>query len=418
MSKTKKTSRASTAKLLPGEHTIDRSAIRPQSDGSLWMDFTILLPSGQKHRPRIKGPTQGIVKRRAKMKADQLLKTNGATTWKTTDSLLRFIEEESQPMMAKAKLSRRTRERYEPVLQLLLGRCTRHRHRHGLKAHTIGSGIRPKTLKAVLDEIARLHSLETARQSRTVLNRFIINALIEEELVERNPIESLPMSQITDVEPEERSRGGKSLTRSQYTRVLEHILAIDPAEMFQTPKQGQRKKAMTAKRRNAIDQMLLQMATGLRSDEANNIDWSLIDIDEDGQMSIQVTKDVAKGGIPRVSLVLEPRVAERMKQRRNAAGGRGYVIGSPTNNAKVWDSGNRNKAAVDLYIEVANALDIPLMLDERSHMWRTTLRSFYAGAVPNAVLNSQFGHGEKTAQKHYTDAGQMEALAKADPPSA
>lgn len=38
-----------------------------------------------------------------------------------------------------------------------------------------------------------------------------------------------------------------------------------------------------------------------------------------------------------------------------------------------------------------------VMVNERSHMWRTTLRSHYENKAQAAVLNSQFGHSERTA---------------------
>jgi hypothetical protein len=53
------------------------------------------------------------------------------------------------------------------------------------------------------------------------------------------------------------------------------------------------------------------------------------------------------------------------------------------------------------------------METERSHLWRTTLRALYTGRVPEAVLNSQFGHSEKVAQKHYTDPTDLSSLASA-----
>ena len=53
------------------------------------------------------------------------------------------------------------------------------------------------------------------------------------------------------------------------------------------------------------------------------------------------------------------------------------------------------------------------MLSERSHLWRTTLRSLYEGRASAAVLNSQFGHSQRTADKHYTDASDLSGLATA-----
>jgi integrase len=210
----------------------------------------------------------------------------------------------------------------------------------------------------------------------------------------------------------ERPRGGKAITPPQMEAVLDHLLKVDAAEGV-IKRQGRWPlEALISKRRNAIDQLLLQLATGLRSTEANLIDWTDVSVDG-GVMSIRVRKDVAKGGVPRVVLVLVPQVAERLLERRNRTMGKGYVIASPADPGKVWEARNRNKAAAALYQELAEALGIDMMISERSHTWRTTLRSLYDGKAPAAILNSQFGHSEKTAQKHYTDPSDLSGLARA-----
>lgn len=138
-----------------------------------------------------------------------------------------------------------------------------------------------------------------------------------------------------------------------------------------------------------------------------------VHVDNDGVMHVDVTKEVAKGGIPRVVLVLVPRVAERLLERRNRAKGKGFVIGSPADLKSVWEARSRNKGAAALYQELANELGIEVMANERSHVWRTTLRSMYDDKTPAAVLNGQFGRSEKTAQKHNTDASDLSGLASA-----
>lgn len=100
-----------------------------------------------------------------------------------------------------------------------------------------------------------------------------------------------------------------------------------------------------------------------------------------------------------------------MTERRERTTGKDeeYVIGAPDDRSKLWEYGNRNRAAADLYREIAATLQIDVMESERSHMWRITLRSFRDGKVPPAVLNSQIGHSEKSARKHYTDASDFSA---------
>ncbi|UYM06073.1 tyrosine-type recombinase/integrase [Solicola gregarius] len=403
--------RATTAKLAPGEDTIDRSTPKKKTDGSWRLQWTMVLPNGQKFKGDNTGATKGEARRRARSKADELRRSGGGA-WKTTDQLTTYIEKTSKPTMAKADLSDLTRRRYDLALRWLVGDCDRHKHRHSLKHHTIASGIKFKPLEDLLTEIARDHGLETAKQCRTVLTKYVITRLVRDELITGNPIGGVRLEELTGMKRGERTRGGKAITSAQVEAVLDHLLGLDPAEGY-TRRQGRWNAATVAKRRNAIDQLLLQLATGLRSTEANRLDWSLVDLDDQDVMHIDVTKDIAKGGVPRVVLVLQQRVAERLLERRKRAEGKGYVIGSPADPMKVWEARNRNKAAAALYQELAEELGIEVMANERSHMWRTTLRSHYDGKAPAAVLNSQFGHSEKTAQKHYTDASDLSGLASA-----
>lgn len=404
--------RASTAKLAAGEDTIDRSTPKRQADGRWRLQWSMALPNGRKWRGDNTGTTKGEARRRAKAKAEELRRSGGGT-WKTTDRLVDYVERVSKPAMAKADLSDLTRQRYDLALRWLVGDCAGHPHRYGLKHHTIGSGIRFQPLEDLLSEIARDHGVETAKQCRTVLGKYVITRLVRDELVGGNPIAGVRLEELTGVKRGERVRGGKAITTAQVEAVLNHLLALDPAEGV-TKKQGRWPvEVLITRRRNAIDQLLLQLATGLRSTEANLLDWSLVNVDDHGATHIEVTKGIAKGGTPRAVLVLQPRVAQRLLERRNRARGRGYVIGSPTDPAKAWGARNRNTAAAALYKELAEELGIEAMANERSHMWRTTLRSHYEGKVPAAVLNSQFGHSEKTAQRHYTDPSDLSSLAMA-----
>lgn len=175
-------------------------------------------------------------------------------------------------------------------------------------------------------------------------------------------------------------------------------------------------ETLVARRRNSIDQALLQAATGQRSTEANLATWARhVGVRDDGTMFINVTKDIAKGGIPRVALVLDDRVAQRMLERRQrAASPLEHAIGSPADLLTAWNRDNRNKAASLLYIEIAREVGIPAPNNERSHVWRTTLHTLYGGGtVPTAVLDSQFGNSEQVRQKHHTDPSDLTSLQSA-----
>lgn len=255
---------------------------------------------------------------------------------------------------------------------------------------------------------------ETARQTRTVVNRYLVANLLRDGLLMANPIAGVALDQLTGTRATgERARGGKALSRAEYDAVLDYLLAIDPIEVDK-PIRGRWTLAdRIAKRRNVVDLALLQAASGLRPAEANQITWDHTTVDAaTGRMSLDVTPRIAKGGHPRVALVLDSRVAARMLERRaRASTSSECVIGSPSDAGTVWEARNRNKATAALYVELATQLGIPALETERSHIWRTTLHALYDGLAPTAVLNSQFGHSETTHQRHYTDASDLAALA-------
>jgi hypothetical protein len=134
-----------------------------------------------------------------------------------------------------------------------------------------------------------------------------------------------------------------------------------------------------AKWRNAIDLSLLQMATGLRQTEGRRLDWPLVQVDSQGVMSIAIPEHVAKARADRIIHVLEPRVADRILERCERAGGEGYVIGTPSDPTKIWHRSSCVAAVAELYKKAAYELGVDVLLTERSHVWRTTLRTFYDG---------------------------------------
>lgn len=71
--------RATTAKLEPGEHTIDRGNLRPWRD--TWrLDWTLRLYDDTVVRHTSTGKDQSQVRRRARTKAQELLAASGPTS--------------------------------------------------------------------------------------------------------------------------------------------------------------------------------------------------------------------------------------------------------------------------------------------------------------------------------------------------
>lgn len=338
--------------------------------------------------------------------------STGITSFKPSDLLTDYLTQVCDPFMSKADLAPLTMNRYTPALRMIAGTCSQHRHVNSLKGHTISSAIRYRVLEAMLTEVARLHGFETARQVRTVLNRYVVTPLIRDELVSHNPIAGVPLSQLTGMTRGPRTRGGRALTPTQVDQVLDHLLRLDPASYVLEKRGKWSLEVIANKKRNAIDQLLIQLSTGLRSTETNLIRWDDI-VTREGMTWIDVREDVGKGHRSRRALILQPRVITRLDERRELRGDKGYVIGAPADAEKVWEARNRNKAAAELYTELATDLGITVMAEARSHVWRTTLRTHYDGKAPDATLNAQFGHGKDVAQRHYIDTSDLSTLARA-----
>jgi hypothetical protein len=246
-----------------------------------------------------------------------------------------------------------------------------------------------------------------------VLNTYVITPLITDDLIPRNPIAGLNLTHPPGTKKSERTRGGRSMDHTDYEALLTWLLDLDPASLVSPRSPPHRRDLTVAKWRNAIDLSLLQMATGLRQTEGRRVTWPMIQVDAQGVMSIEIPEHIAKTKDARVVLVLEPRVAKRILERRERANNRGYVIGAPSDPTKIWHRSNCGAAVAELYDRAAAELGIDVLLTERSHVWRTTLRNFYQGQAPETVLNAQFGHSQQIAEKHYTDYRRLDDLADA-----
>lgn len=375
---------------------------------------------GRKARKDTFAATKGEVRRKAKRKFEEELRTGGSV-WRLSDPFSRYIDEVSRPALAKAKLEDGTQERYATALRHLLGECKKckqagKRHEFGLNRHTLGSGMRPRALEDLFTEIAEHHGIAATKSCRTVWNKYVAKRLIFDGLMDANPVMGQRLSDLTGVQTPPRKRGGKALARKDYNRALQWLLNVDPSDWLISHKKGGwiwRPEVQLAAFYSGIDITLLQMTTGLRQSEARQVDWSMAHVSDEGVMSIDVPKTVAKSGHPRIVLVLDQRVATRLLRRRDEQMGKGLIVGAPMDTGKVWNRMRCGEVCRKLYVRMAEATRIELFEVERSHMWRTTLRAFYVGKVPEAVLNSQFGHSTEVANLYYTDASDLQGLASA-----
>lgn len=356
------------------------------------LDWSVRLHDGKRLGRRSQGSTKGEVRARAKAKAVDLLAT-GNSSWSRTSLITDYIDEVSVDAINAARLRPGSAARYRLVLGHL---------RRELKGYSIGDAVKFRTLERALVSIGAAHGAQTAKQARTVLSKYILQQLIRDQLIDHNPISGMSID-LGTVKKSSKPEGGHALTRQDYNTVLEWFLDLDPAE-------GSARRSVT-KRRNVRDLTLIQAATGLRIGEVRTLEWSEVQVDDQGQMTVTVTTEHSKTHKARTVPVLDDRVAEVVLTRQNTVGGR-YVVGSPTDPDKEWDKMNCQRAVAVLYKEAAEATGVELLQTARSHLWRATLNSLMID-LPEVMRSAFFGHDAEVNRASYTDLTDTSAMVTA-----
>lgn len=394
--------KAATSKLEPGEHSIDRNTATERvlkGQTKVVLDWSVRLHDGRLITKRTEGTTKAGVKRRAKAKAAELLDTGANSTWKGTDRIERYLDEVTKPLVMEAGRDATVRQ-YLRGLNML---------RTQLRGHSIASAWHYDVLADALYAIAAKHGAESARQSRTVMSKYVAQPLKRHRMINHNPLDGAaldlkkhaPESTRPDV-------AGRGLRPAEQERVIAWLLSADPAEGVEAPKRGRWSLAdKVAKEERTIALTIFQAGTALRVSEALQLTFEHFNI-QDEVLHIYVPKEIAKTGIARNTPVADPRIEEYLLARRDRASSpKAYVIGSPTDPMKMWRTSGSSSAGEmvrKLYPRLAVELDVPLMEDARTHLWRTTLSSRYSEAgVDRKDYAAMLGHDEKTNEASYTD---------------
>lgn len=317
-------------------------------------------------------------------------KAGTSSIWSLDDSITDFIDKVVKPEIDEdTKIRPRTRERYNEVLA-------------HFRAHTEGRSIRSlqtaANYKAVLKTISEQHGVETSRQARSVVSARVIQQLIEHGLLDRNPIHGVTMS-FTKSTPEAKTVP----TVDEWRRLLRFIIdEDDPAAPMpgKTTPQAMKLSAR-ARHRRVRELTLLQMATGMRINEALSVVWENADVDSDGILWVTVPAEVSKTGRGRTVPVLVPEVANLFKSQDKT---KGLLIPQPTDECKPWDRAGATKGVRDYYKGLASTNDNLKFLENiRSHIWRKVLTTAFAGILQPHIIAAYFGHTPEVSQGSYTD---------------
>lgn len=232
----------------------------------------------------------------------------------------------------------------------------------------------------------------------------MVSVVFRDDVLAGSPLAGVTID-LGSVKKSTKPAGGQALSDVDHGRVLDHLLALDPADGIERPKAGPYTlEHRIAVRRNAIDMMLLQATTGLRISEVRHTTWDLVGTTAEGRMTVTVTEQISKTKKARTVPVLDAAVSEHLLARRTVIGG-DYVIGAPSDPNKRWDEANAQKASRMLYRQVGDALDIELLRTHLTHLWRTTLNTLLIDVLPAEVRAAYFGHDVVQNQRSYTDVG-------------
>lgn len=415
---------APTTLLEPGEHSCDRSTVvEATRDGrpTFRLNWAVRLHSGEIYTTSTESTkSKAECRRKAKRKAERLLKSGGQSKWKGSTPIEKFLDEISATEIEEAGLAVTSQRRYRGLLALIRGR---------LRGHTISSALRHDVLKTTIVAITAEHGAGQGEGSRNVLSRYVVSPALWHRVIDRNPLEGVRIDYQKYAPPATRpKRGGKALTVDEQERIVTWLLTLDPADGVTVKKRGRLDQAIR-KRELAIAITLIQAGTGMRVSEVVKSWWSLLQTDDAGQMFINIPKEVAKTKKARRTPIFDPRIQAWLQTRLEQVMGdpdalARPLVGAPADLTKRWrvdGSGGASSNIKDLYLKMAEKLDIPLLGEgddlaagHRSHVWRTTLNARLSEAgVGREDRAAMLGHDKVENERSYTDRTDTSAAVSA-----
>ncbi len=394
----------------PGKSSIQRNTPRQMPSGTWVLDWSVRLHSGRLIEKRTQADTKTRVKARAERTAAKLLATGGnSAKWTPSTPAAWFIDAVTVPSIAAAGLAPSTTTLYTTAAERL---------KTQLSGLSVADAATFAEAANALQGISAEFGVGAARNTRKVYAGHFIAPLLAHRLISVPPITRDHPINITAgaKATAKKPRGSRELTTAHWHQVVGWLLAADPADT-PPPKRGRWTHAdMIAVRRNAIDQALLQCATGLRLQEATGQHWA--DFDDRGEDGLWMTttfpKPVRIGGEsvrkPRTIPLLLPEVSEHLRARQRAADSI-WVLPAPTDPAKQWTASAAKEAMAALYVDMADALDIEPLRTLRSHAWRTVInRELIDRGVEKEDRIAYLGHSAEVNAASYTDGRSLTAI--------
>lgn len=401
-------------KLLPGETSISNDKPSKTSTGAWRLVFSVCLPDGRTVRKSVQGPTKAGVRRLAYAKAHTLTSiTRGG--WSLQSSFKTYAQEVVEPLLSADTIAPSTSKRYKASLDRILGKCPDKActHKYSLAHLTIDRAMRPRALKNCIEEIAQLHGYTWSKNCKTVLSAYVAQQLKLDELILVNPLRDLPLD-LSRAKKPTIQRGGKSLTPDQYHKAINWLLDTDRLTV-EAPKRGHwTLENIQATRKAAIDFVLIQAASGLRTNEVARRTKADITFTKQSRAVFHVPAEDNHNRKPKVLPILDDRVSKLVKLRwEKLKSPSDYLFSSPAagDPTVIWNPRNRDRKLAEVYKEMAAALDLAIFEVERGHSWRAIVNTLTKPYVSEDIRLIQLGHTAEVSRTAYTGIVDPDAIA-------
>lgn len=434
-----------------GETSID--TVRPyevtiKGKPYLRLGWSIRMPGEATSRTYYTTAMQGTntdeLRRRAHAKADALLRgvsdDVGAcmNDWTSRSLMADYLSSvTSQVISDEPGLRPRSRVRYRQLLAIALEEAA---------GQSIESFCSPRVLVATLRHTATSHGTSTAMQLRRWMGKYVMRQLVMDGVIAFDPLRDLEVtlpSVCRGVSPgtsrlglgqaegavpaggaisagstasRHRAPSVAVLTPDERARVIG--LLLEPDVLLAMPYRGPLTSEEAASFRTTIIDMTLVHATcGLRANECRSLRVGNVDLAGNVPV-IEVTPEVSKTHRGRLVPLFDPawgeavgrRLAARVDTRRPEE----PVFGAARDATKLIHPRCAASNTRRLYDRLADLLDIPLLRQVSTHVWRATLNTeWQARGMPPAMCSALFGHSAAVNRTYYTAEFDPELICRA-----
>lgn len=394
--------------LEPGEHSAATVGIHEHPRGGWRIRWSARLYTGRlvSRETRSAKLSKSALRKRAIQQAEALIQASrgdfDSQAWKRSSSLSDYIDTVVIPALSDARLAQNSINRYTTALRHLSA---------AFMGFSIGDALRPVTIERVLNEIAADHGTATAKGAKVVLSRRIAVPLMKAGVIDSNPVHGTGIEITVEHRAKSQPGGGVSLPRDEYEKAITYLLTAE-TDLPEFDKRTRWRQVRLRER--IILGTLLQAVTGLRINEMRTLKKSAIE-DVDSQILITITSDVSKTNKSRQIPVLDPLVAQRLRERLSQLqNDDDFIFDSPGAPGRAWEKRNCQRAMTNfLREELADATNSEALRTHSTHIWRATLntRAIDAG-IPAEIRSAFFGHTETVNRQSYTGSVDVSPMTK------